>query len=80
MSSEDWENNVGCFGLFCACIAFFATWGFSIVTFNFFGLVLGWIPALIVGFVVYFASYLALFIFYVILIIILLSALFMYFS
>ncbi|OOR87964.1 hypothetical protein [Moraxella bovis] len=35
-------------------IAFFATWVTAIVLFNFFGLVLGWIPALIVAAVVWF--------------------------
>lgn len=58
--------NVGCLGFFCAIIAFFGTWIFAFVTFNFFGLVLGWIPAIIVAVVVYFASYFALVVIFII--------------
>lgn len=50
------DSDIGCFGLFCAGIAFFATWIFAFITFNFFGLVLGWIPALIVAVVIYFTA------------------------
>lgn len=39
-----------------AIIAFFGTWIFAFVLFNFLGLVLGWIPALIVAVVVYFTA------------------------
>lgn len=57
--SQGNDLDVGCFGLFCAGIAFFATWIFAFVTFNFLGLVLGWIPALIVAVVIYFTAGLA---------------------
>lgn len=38
---------------FSAVIAFFGTWVTAIVLFNFVGLVLGWLPALIVAIVVW---------------------------
>lgn len=39
-----------------AVIAFFATWIVAIALFNFLGLALGWIPALIVAVVLYFTA------------------------
>lgn len=39
-----------------AIIGFFGTWLFAFVLFNFFGLVLGWIPALIVAVVLFFTA------------------------
>lgn len=46
----------GCLATICAAIAFFGTWIFAFVVFNFFGLVFGWIAALIVAVVVYYVT------------------------
>ncbi|MDO4706714.1 MAG: hypothetical protein Q4A98_11005 [Comamonadaceae bacterium] len=37
-------------------LSFFATWVVAVVIFNFLGLVLGWIPALLVAVVLYFTA------------------------
>lgn len=39
-----------------AIFSFFATWIAAVVVFNFFGLVFGWIPALLVAVVLYFTA------------------------
>ncbi|MDO4709724.1 MAG: hypothetical protein Q4B94_07985 [Pseudomonadota bacterium] len=39
-----------------AIFSFFATWVAAVVAFNFFGLVFGWIPALLVAVVLYFTA------------------------
>lgn len=57
---RDEEYQPGCFAIICSAITFFATWIFAIVIFNFFGLVLGWIPAMIVAIVIYFVAEIAL--------------------
>lgn len=78
MSSE--KSDVGCFGLVCAFIAFISTWFSVIAAFPFLGFVFGWIPAIVMAFIVYVCAEIALWLMWIILVLLLLIAGFLFFA
>lgn len=67
-------SDIGCFGTVCAIIAFVFTWGSAIVAFPFFGFVFGWIPAIVMAFIVYVCAEIALWLMWLIVLALLIIA------
>ncbi|ULJ69585.1 hypothetical protein MIS45_01595 [Wielerella bovis] len=67
-------SDIGCFGLVCAIIAFICTWVSAIVAFPFLGFVFGWIPAIVMAFIVYVCAEIALWLMWLIILVLLVIA------
>lgn len=84
MSSDNSEklgvSDIGCFGLVCAVIAFICTWFSAIIAVPFAGFLFGWIPAIVMAFIVYVCAEIALILMFRILAVLFLIAAFLFFT